>query len=62
MDELNQLRIYKKAVGITHDPAYWSSSVYTFFEAQYMDFKGIISNYSADDIYATYLVRAIRAF
>jgi hypothetical protein len=62
MDELNQLRIYKKAVGITDDPAYWSSSMYTFIEAQYMDFKGGIGNYSVDDINESYLVRAIRAF
>jgi hypothetical protein len=62
MDELNQLRIHKTALGITGDPSYWSSSVYTFVEAQYMDFKGGVGNYSADDINDAYLVRAIRAF
>ncbi|MDR2051710.1 MAG: DUF1566 domain-containing protein [Deltaproteobacteria bacterium] len=62
MDELNQLRIHKTALGITGSPAYWSSSVYTFFEAQYMNFKGAFGNYKAGDINEAYLVRAVRSF
>jgi hypothetical protein len=60
--ELGKLLGAGSRIGITDGPSYWSSSIYTYVEAQYMDFAASSGNYGAGDVNASYLVRPIRAF
>ncbi|MDR1539293.1 MAG: DUF1566 domain-containing protein [Clostridiales bacterium] len=60
--ELGKLLLCRTAIGITGDPTYWPSSVYTFYEAQYMDFAGSVGNYNACDVDDLHHVRSVRAF
>ncbi|MDR1961467.1 MAG: DUF1566 domain-containing protein [Gracilibacteraceae bacterium] len=60
--ELSKLLLCRTAIDITDEPTYWSSSVYTFYEAEYMDFAGSVGNYKVGDVDDLHQVRAVRAF